>query len=217
MGWPTTCSRRERRLRSYGRFVQFVDELEFAVGWIAPEPPFMQRTSHAVAADGRVWVIDPVDADEALERVRSLGEPAGVVQLLDRHNRDCARVADRLGVPHHAVPDVAPAGAPFEVIPVLRRKRWHEVALWFPEPRTLVCADALGTAPYYRAPSERIGVSPLLRLTPPRTLLAVEPAHVLVGHGAGVHDDAAAAVRAAVSHSRRRIPAWLWSALRSRR
>jgi hypothetical protein len=192
--------------------VRFVDELEFAVGWIAPEPRFMQRTSHAVAVNGRVWVIDPVDDDEALERVRSLGEPAGVLQLLDRHGRDCARVADRLGVPHHAVPAVAPARAPFEVIPVLRRKRWHEVALWFPELRTLVCADALGTAPYYRAPGERIGVSPLLRLTPPRTLLAVEPAHVLVGHGAGVHHDAASAVRQAVTKARRRTPAWLVSA-----
>ncbi|MEP6813377.1 MAG: hypothetical protein ABI990_10340 [Actinomycetota bacterium] len=192
--------------------MRFVDELEFAVGWIAPEPRFMQRTSHAVAAGGRVWVIDPVDDDEALERVRSLGEPAGVVQLLDRHGRDCARVADRLGVAHHVVPDVALAGAPFEVIPVLRRKRWHEVALWFPELRTLVCADALGTALYYRAPSERIGVSPLLRLTPPRRLLAVEPAHVLVGHGAGVHHDAASAVREAVTRARRRTPPWLWSA-----
>ena len=192
--------------------MRFVDELEFAVGWIAPEPRFMQRTSHAVAVNGRLWVIDPVDDDEAFERARSLGEPAGVLQLLDRHGRDCERVADRLGVPHHAVPDVAPAGAPFEVIPVLRRKRWHEVALWFPELRTLVCADALGTAPYYRAPGERIGVSPLLRLTPPRTLLAVEPAHVLVGHGAGVHHDAASAVREAVAKARRRTPAWLLSA-----
>lgn len=197
--------------------MRFVDELEFAVGWIVPEPRFMQRASHAVVAGGRVWVIDPVEDDEALERVRSLGEPAAVVQLLDRHGRDCTRVAEQLGVPHHAVPDVAPAGAPFEIIPVLRRKRWHEVALWFPELRTLVCADALGTAPYYRARSERIGVSPLLRLTPSRTLLAVDPEHVLVGHGAGVHDNAAAAVREAVTKARRRIPAWLWSAARSRR
>ena len=43
--------------------VRFVDEIGFAFGWIAPEPRFMQRASHAVAADGRVWLIDPV-ADE---------------------------------------------------------------------------------------------------------------------------------------------------------
>ena len=195
--------------------MRFVDELDFAVGWIAPEPHFMQRASHAVVAGGRVWVIDPVDDDEALDRVRALGETAAVVQLLDRHGRDCSRVSGRLGVPHYTVPDTAPDNAPFEVIPVLRRKRWHEVALWFPELRTLVCADALGTAPYYRAQSERIGVSPLLRLTPPRTLLVVDPAHVLVGHGAGIHDDSGTAVRAAVTKARRRIPGWLWSAATS--
>ena len=101
------------------------------------------------------------------------------------------------------------------MIPVLQRKRWHEVALWFPDLRTLVCADALGTAPYYRARSERIAVSPLLRLTPPRRLLAVEPVHVLVGR-AGVHEDAANAMREAVTKARRRIPPWLWSAARAR-
>jgi hypothetical protein len=201
--------------------MRFVDDVGFAVGWIAPEPRFMERASHAVAEDGRVWVIDPVEDEEALARVRALGEPAGVVQLLDRHGRDCARVAERLGVPHHVVPETAPPAAGFEVLPLLRRKRWREVALWFPGHRTLVCADALGTASYYRARGERIGVSPLLRLTPPRGLLSVEPEHVLVGHGAGVHEDAATAVREAVTRARRRAPSWLaaaaWSMLAPRK
>jgi hypothetical protein len=197
--------------------VRFVDEIGFAFGWIAPEPKSMLRASHAIAAGGLVWVIDPVDDDAALERIRALGEVGAVLQLLDRHNRDCAHVATRFDVPHYVVPDSAPDGAPFEVIPVLRRKRWQEVALWFPGHRTLVCADALGTAPYYCAQSERLAVSPLLRLTPPRTLLKVDPAHVLVGHGEGVHDDAAKAVLEAVTRSRRRLPAWLWAVLRSAR
>jgi hypothetical protein len=186
------------------------------VEWIAPEPAFMQRASHAVEAGGRVWLIDPVYDEDALEEVRALGDLAGVVQLLDRHGRDCSRVADLFGVPHHVVPEEPPKGAPFEVLPVLRRKRWHEVALWFPEHRALVCADALGTAPYYRAPAERIAVSPLLRFTPPRVLLRVEPEHVLVGHGTSLHEDAAAAVRDAVEHSRSRVLPWLWARARRR-
>lgn len=197
--------------------MRLVDELEFAVGWIAPDPKFMQRTSHAIACDGRVWLTDPVDDPEALERVHALGEPAGVLQLLDRHGRDCAVLAGRLGVPHHVVPELVPAGAPFRVLPVLERKRWHEVALWFTEQRTLVCADALGTVPYYRARGERLAVSPLLRLTPPRALLSVEPDHVLVGHGEGVHEAATAAVHEAIASAGRRIPSWLWSAARSLR
>ncbi|HET7567761.1 MAG TPA: hypothetical protein VFJ91_07215 [Gaiellaceae bacterium] len=193
----------------------FVDELEFGFGWIAAEPAFMRRCSHALAAGGRVWLLDPVWDEDALDRAAALGEPAGVVQLLDRHGRDCARVAERLGVPLHVVPGSAPDGAPFEVLPVLRTRFWREVALWFPGLATLVAADALGTAQYYRAPQERLAVSPLLRLTPPRRLLSVRPEHVLVGHGAGIHDDAAAAVREAVERARRRAPAWLWAGLRA--
>ncbi|MGH3049367.1 MAG: hypothetical protein ACRDLK_04345 [Gaiellaceae bacterium] len=195
----------------------FVDELEFAFGWIAPEPNFMRRCSHAVAAGGRVWLIDPVWDEEALERAAGLGDPAGVVQQLDRHNRDCARVAERLGVPLHVVPFEPPADAPFQTIRLLRNRFWREVALWFPETKTLSVAEALGTAQFYRAPQERLAVSPVLRLTPPRRLLGVEPEHVLVGHGSGIHEDATAAVREAVAGSRRNAPAWLWAGFRAHR
>ena len=194
--------------------VRFVDEVGFGFGWISPEPAFMQRCSHAFVAGGKVWLVDPVLGDGVLARIGGLGEPGGVLQLLDRHGRDCAAIAQQLGVPHHVVPEASPAGAPFEVVPLLRRRRWHEVALWFPELRLLVCADAVGTAPYYRAPAERLAVSPLLRLTPPRALLDYEPEHLLVGHGAGIHDGATGALREAVTHARRRLPAWLWSTRR---
>jgi hypothetical protein len=193
----------------------FVDELEFAFGWISPEPVFLRRCSHAVAVDGKVWVLDPVWDEAALERVSGLGEPAGVVQQLDRHGRDCSRVAERLGVPLHVVPERPPGGAPFEVLPLVRTRFWREVALWFPGPRTLVVAEALGTAQYYRAPHERLAVYPLLRLTPPRRLLRFEPEHVLVGHGAGVHEDAGGAMREAVTKARSRAPSWLWAGLRA--
>jgi hypothetical protein len=194
---------------------RYVDELEFGFGWISPEPSFMQRCSHALLAAGKVWLTDPVLDDGVLERVRALGEPGGVVQLLDRHRRDCARAAAELGVPHYTVPTVPPVGAPFEIVEVLQWRRWHEVALWIPEHRTLVCAEAVGTAQFYRAPSERIAVHPLLRLTPPYSLLTVEPVHILVGHGDGVHEDAAAALRDAVKHALRRTLPWLWAGLRA--
>jgi hypothetical protein len=81
----------------------------------------MTRTSHALAADGRVWLVDPVDWPDAIERARTLGEPSGVLQLLDRHNRDCARLAQQLGVPHLVAPGEIPQ-SPFECIPVKRMK-----------------------------------------------------------------------------------------------
>jgi hypothetical protein len=188
---------------------RFCDELDFALGWIAPEPAFMQRCSHALAADGKVWLVDAVDGDGVEKRIRELGEPAGVIQLLDRHGRDCATLAQRLRVPLHRVPLAVVPGSPFRPVTILRSRYWKEIALWWQERQVLVCGDALGTAPYYLAPRERLGVHPLLRLVPPQRLGGLEPAHVLVGHGEGVHEDAAAAMDEALSTSSRRIPRWL--------
>lgn len=191
---------------------RLVDETDFGFGWIHPEPRWMQRASHALAADGRVWVLDATLADGVEERIRALGEPAGVVQLLDRHARDCAELARRLGVPHHVVPSERVAGAPFEVVPVVRRRTWREIALWWPEREVLAVADAVAGVGYYRAGGEVLGVSPLLRPTPPRVLCRFEPEHVLCGHGEGVHGAAAAeALHEAVATARWQTPHWLAS------
>ena len=70
--------------------------------------------------------------------------------------------------------------------------------------------EALGTAPYYVAPGEPLGVHPLLRLTPPRALERRDPLRLLVGHGAPLAGPGTAeAVRRAVARSRREIPRWL--------
>ena len=200
-------------MRSWGRVGwQLVDEWEGGFGWSQDE--FMRRTSHALLVGGRVWLIDPVDTPELEERVRSLGEPAGVLQLLDRHNRGCSAWANRLGVPHLRAWETI-GEAPFETLPVRRNRWWREVALWEPNARTLVCADALGTIAYFCAPGERIGLHPLLRPFPPRALARVAPERILCGHGAGVHDDAAAALQPALQTARRRLPAAWFCALRA--
>jgi hypothetical protein len=80
-----------------------------------------------------------------------------------------------------------------------------------------VVGDALGTLAYFRAPGEALGVHPLLRLTPPRSLCGLEPEHVLCGHGPGLHGpDAAPALREALATARRRIP-WYVAGLVRRR
>jgi hypothetical protein len=123
-----------------------------------------------------------------------------VIQLLDRHGRDCAELARRLDVPHHVL---AIGEAPFEAVPLVTKKRWREIALWWPELRVLVCADALGTARYFRAPGERLAVHPFLRLAPPRRLRGLDPERVLVGHGRGADG---AAFRGALRNARLRAP-----------
>jgi hypothetical protein len=173
--------------------------------WVEDE--FMERCSHALTVEGRTWLIDPVDRP----LVDELENVAGVIQLLDRHNRDCGAIATRLGVPHHFVP--REALGPFDFLPVRLKRRWREVALWWRDERVLVCAEAYGTAAYYRAGDERLAVHPLLRLRPPR--LSVRPAVILCGHGPGVFDDAEGALRDAVSTSARRIPQQVVSAVRA--
>jgi len=192
--------------------LRFCDRFGGGFGWIVDE--FMQRCSHALVEDDRVWAIDPVDGDGVEERIRAAGAPAGVLQLLDRHNRDCAALAARLGVRHHVVPQGSLG--PFAFIAVRSTQSWNEVALWWPDRRVLVCADALGTAPYYRSGDERLAVHPLLRARPPRRELgALQPNVILCGHGEGVLEDAETALREALSTSRRRIPGQLASAVRA--
>ncbi len=189
--------------------IRFCDELDAGFGWIVDD--FLERCSHALVADGRVWVVDPVDGDGVEERLRTAGDPAGVIQLLDRHRRDCRAVAQRLGVPHHIVPRRRVDGAPFEFLLVVEMPLWREVALWWPEQRVLVCADVFGTVSTQRASGERLALHPLLRPFPPRRrLAAVEPLHVLCGHGEGVHgDEATPALREALANARRGLPqAW---------
>ena len=129
-------------MKSWSR-AEIVDEWPGGFGWRLDER--LQRTSHALLVDGRVWLIDPVDADGVEERVRALGEPAGVLQLLDRHERDCAAWAERLGVAAPARVGGRRGNAVRARCPCATTGSWREVALWEPSARTLVCADALGT------------------------------------------------------------------------
>lgn len=186
--------------------MRLCDETDWGFGWLQEER--LRRTSHALRAEGRVWVFDPVDSPGVEERLRGLGEPAGVIQLLDRHRRDCAALAERLRVPLHVTPFEGVPGAPFDPVPIVRHRLWREVALWWPEEKVLLCGDVLGSVGYFVAPGEQLGVHPLLRLTPPKALSRFAPRHVLCGHGEGVHgDEAALALAEALETARRRLPA----------
>ena len=168
-----------------------------------------QRASHALVHDGRVWLVDPLDVPEAMERVAALGEPAGVLQLFVAHDRDGEAIAERLGVPFHSLPDVLP-DAPFSVLS-LDLLAWKERALWWPEhararrcrvDRHRVLHGASGPG---RPACTRSGV-PL----PPNSLTPLEPEHLLVGHGSPVHgSEAAAALLDALNRSRRDIPTFV--------
>ena len=191
-----------------------MDEFEHGFGGGLRET--RARTSHALVVDGGVWLIDPLDVPGLDERVHGAGEPRGVLQLLDRHDRDCAALAARYGVPHIEPRDEAVT--PFSLTAVVSLPVWRERAVWWEQGRVLAVADALGTRPYFVRAGDELGVHPFLRLTPPKELGAYEPEHILVGHGKGVHGDGApTALRSALATSRRGLPAAFANGLRAAR
>lgn len=190
--------------------LKLIVPFEHGFSWIVDD--WMQRASHALVNDGKVWLIDPVAMREPIERAQQLGEIAGVIQLLDRHPRDCRSLAERFGVPLHKLPSDLP-GTPFEVLTVVRGRHWDERALWWPQTQTLVVAELLGTNAYY-ALSGSVGVHPMLRALQVRVGEDLDVRHLLVGHGAPAHDDVNASIRAAYRRRLTDIPRFLAVPLR---
>jgi hypothetical protein len=178
---------------------------DLGLSWVVEEP--LERASHALVDEGRVWFVDPVDEPVAMQAALALGEPAGVLQLLDRHGRDCRAIAERLGVPRLKLPKVL-RDSPFEVVPSgVHLPRWSEIALWWPAKQALVVAEVLGTSPHYTLDSGPVGIHAMLRMFPPGGLRQFQPEHLLTGHGAPLHGPGVAhEIDAAYARSRRDIP-----------
>ncbi|WP_136686663.1 hypothetical protein [Halorhabdus amylolytica] len=198
------------------------DRWEGGTTWIAHPEESMQRASHALVVDGEVWLVDPVDGEGLDEHLAEIGPVAGVVVVLDRHKRDAGPIARRHDVAVH-IPEwmdgvAGEIDAPVEtfgtslaetytVYPISRSRFWQEAALYDEETGTLVVPESVGTASYFLAGEERLGVHPMKRLRPPRRLAEFDPERVLVGHGKPVRTDAAATLADALSGARRRTPA----------
>ena len=183
-----------------------LDETAVGLEWVVDEA--MTRTSHALVDDGRVWLVDPVDVTEAIDRATALGEVAGVLQLLDRHPRDSKALAERFGVPYLRLPHAVP-GTTFQLFDVVDVPKWREKGLWWPDKRALLVPEAVGTGPMFTAGKRPAGVHIFLRGLPPRGALAgYEPEHLLCGHGPGVHGtEASRALHDALARSRKDLPA----------
>lgn len=177
---------------------------EHGLSWVQDE--LMQRASHALAVDGQVWLIDPVDDEEAIWQAQTLGEIAGVIQLLDRHPRDCKALAERFGVPHLLLPDDLPVPQ-LQVQPVVNSRFWMERAIWWPDTGTLVVAELVGTNAYYALGDGPVGVHPFMRALTGKTVGTALPVqHLLTGHGLPVHEHAAEALRRAYARRLRDLP-----------
>jgi len=187
--------------------------------WIADPTEAIQRSSAAVALAGGYIVVDPVHADGLETALGPLGTPLGVVTLLDRHRRDAALVADRLGAPRLLPQALGGDGirlAGVEERAVLTRRYWKEALLWLPDRKLLVCAETLGTSPFYLArDGDRLGVHLLSRLLRVRRAFGgLEPVAIAVGHGPPVVEGASEALAAALAHPVRELPRALVRSIR---
>lgn len=199
-----------------------IDEFEGGFGWIAHRDETMRRASHALVDDGHVWLVDPVDAEGLDETLADFVDVAGVVVLFHYHRRDAAAIATRHDVPVYlptgmTAIDDADVAAPVErfadrldgtgyyLREVASSRIWQEWTLYDGE--TLVVPESVGTADYFVAPGERLGVSMMRRLTPPRTTLdGLEPDRILCGHGEGIFAGAAPELERALREARRTAP-----------
>ncbi|AFK19282.2 MULTISPECIES: MBL fold metallo-hydrolase [Haloferax] len=205
--------------------LQEVDRWDHGVGWLAHPDETMQRASHIVEVNGDVWVFDPVDAPGVDDLFAEFGDVAGVAIGLDRHKRDAAAIANRHEVPVYVaswmtgVADELDANVErfgntladsgFQTFRIVDRSvpPWQEVGFYHEELRTLFVPETVGTVDYFCAPGERLGVHPMLRPFPPRrALYGYDPDRLLVGHGAGISENAGDELRTALSNARRNLP-----------
>ena len=207
-----------------------IDRWNGGVGWIADPDETMQRASHAIQGETGYWLVDPVDAD-GLEELLDEFEIAGIVVTLDRHKRDARFLAERYDVPI-AVPAPLAGEAEalgnavtddtgfrddtgWDVVPVIERRWWHEVALYSEKDDVVYVSESLGTASYFCGPGEELGVHPVVRIAPPRSVLQnIRADRVLVGHGEGIATNGVALMTAALRDARRNAPRTYWKALR---
>jgi hypothetical protein len=178
--------------------------------WLAGGSDPMSRCSCALVVDGGCLVIDPVDAPGLDDALSAIGPVLGVVTLLDRHQRDAAAVAARLGV-ERMLPAVLGGGLHVDGVEertVIDRRSWHESLLWLPDRRLLVCAETLATAdPFLAHARDRLGMHPLARIRVPRRAFAgLDPLVIAVGHGPPLRDGASPALRRTLDTARLSLP-----------
>lgn len=193
------------------------------LGWIAYPNERMERASQAIVGESGVWLIDPLEMSGLGAILESVGEVVGIVLTLGRHKRDAESLASRYGVPIHLPAGLSsladtldartrsvepfPADTGFDPVSVLVKPGWREYALYDADGGTVYISEAVGTASYFKAPQERLGVHPVLRLWPPRSALGhVTADHILVGHGEGIMRDGTAALQDALAGARKRAP-----------
>jgi hypothetical protein len=186
-----------------------------SVAWLLGAADPAQRASSAIVVDAGTLVVDPVDGDGLDALLSGLPPVIGVVTLLDRHQRDAAVVAERMGAPRLTPVALGGSGVAVDGVEersVFERPRWREALLWLPDRRLLVSAETLGTASFDLARNgDLLGMHPFARLQPPRAAFdGLDPEVIAVGHGPPLDHDATESLRNVLRRARWQLPqSWL--------
>lgn len=201
--------------------VTVVRRWEHGRTWMAHPEAQMQRASHALVANGEVWLVDPLDAADLDEELAALGPVAGVVLLGSEHHRHADRLAARHGVSIHLPAWFEEDAKDFEAPVVeftdgladtgfraieLKEGFWQEAGLYHPERRTLAVSDTFMTA-LFAARTGRVELFPPARLDPPHSALdglAID--RLLVGHGEPVFENVEERIQRALAMEYRSTP-----------
>lgn len=206
-----------------GEELTVIYDWDGGLSWVAHPDERMHRSSQALVEDGEVWLVDPVDTHDLDDTIADYGEVAGVVVLTNSHGRHADRIAARHDVAIHVpacfdekTPAFDSPTEPFEtalgatgygLVWECEMGGWREGALYHPDRRTLVIADALVTSIFASRPGQ-LELFPLFRWSPPRDPLGdLSLDRILLGHGPPVTDDPEGALQSALAVSKPRAAA----------
>ena len=196
--------------------MRFCDEQDFGFGWLDDDERDAAHVARARRRRRRVG-----------DRSRCVARGGGACRVARRAARRAAaarppqprlRVGRRAARRSHTTSSRAgESTARHSSSSAISRNRfWREVALWWPEQRVLVCADALGTIAFFCAPGERARRAPAPAPQARRARCGGSfPSTSSPATARACTSDASAALHEALRTSRRRLPGALRSMIRS--
>ena len=133
----------------------------------------LERTSHALVSNGRVWLVDPVDVPERSSACATLGEPAAVLPAARPAHSRLRRHRGAVGVLHGRFPTRSRVALRGDPRPAHSRLAGNGAVV--ARAARVVVAEVVGTTPHNTGGQARVGCTWVLRPRPPGRIRGREP------------------------------------------